>query len=140
MHGGADNDTLNGGSGTDLLHGGAGNDTLNGNDGLDTLYGGDGLDTFMFDTNAFNNIDVIKDFDIAEDDALDIADILVGYNPLSDAITDFVTFTNNSGNSQMFVDRDGTGGTYSSQQIALLYGVVDLDAEDLLGNGNLIAV
>jgi Ca2+-binding RTX toxin-like protein len=139
MHGGADNDTLNGGSGTDLLHGGAGNDTLNGNDGLDTLYGGDGLDTFMFDTNAFNNIDVIKDFDIAEDDALDIADILVGYNPLTDAITDFVTFTNNSGNSQVFVDRDGTGSTYSAQQVALLYGVVDLDAEDLLGNGNLIA-
>lgn len=141
MHGGADNDTLNGGSAADLLHGGTGNDTLNGGDGLDTLYGGDGLDTFVFETaSAFNNVDVIKDFDIAEDDALDIADILVGYNPLTDAITDFVTFTNNSGNSQVFVDRDGTGGTYSSQQIALLHGVVDLDAEDLLGNGNLIAV
>ncbi|MCE7887049.1 MAG: calcium-binding protein, partial [Alphaproteobacteria bacterium PRO2] len=140
MHGGADNDTLNGGSGTDLLHGGTGNDSLHGNDGLDTLYGGAGADTFFFDTNAFNNIDVVKDFVSGDSDALDIADILVGYNPMTDAITDFVTFTNNNGNSQVFVDRDGTGGTYSSQQIALIMGLTDLNAETLETNSNLITV
>jgi hypothetical protein len=63
----------------------------------------------MFDTNSFNNIDVIKDYSLVQDDILDIADVLVGYDPLTDAITDFVIFTNSSGNSQMFIDRDGTG-------------------------------
>lgn len=139
IHGGADNDTLNGGNGADLLHGGAGDDTLNGGDGLDTLYGGAGLDTFLFELDAYNNIDNIRDFNVAEDDVLDIADILTGFTPGVDDITEWVSFTNSSGNSQMFVDRDGTGGTYSAQQVALLYGIVDLDAEDLLTNGNLLA-
>lgn len=140
MHGGADNDTLSGGNGTDLLHGGTGSDTLNGNNGLDTLYGGDGADIFLFDANAFNNIDNVKDFSVAQNDALDIADILIGFDPGVDDINDVISLVNSSGNTQMFVDRDGTGGTYSSAQIALLYGVVDLDADDLLANGNLIAV
>lgn len=139
MHGGADNDTLNGGNGADLLHGGDGNDSLNGGDGLDTLYGGAGADIFLFDANAFNNIDNVKDFNTGQNDALDIAGILTGFDPMTDDITEWLTFTNSSGNSQMFVDRDGTGGTYSAQQIALLYGVVDLNADDLLTTGNLIA-
>ncbi|HEU0142195.1 MAG TPA: calcium-binding protein [Bryobacteraceae bacterium] len=139
MHGGADDDTLNGGNGADLLHGGTGADTLNGNDGLDTLYGGDGADIFLFDVSAFNNIDNVKDFNVGQNDALDIADILTGYSGVED-INEWVSFTNSGGNTQVFVDRDGTGGTYSAAQIALLHGVVDLDADDLLMNGNLIAV
>lgn len=138
IHGGADNDTLNGGNGADLLHGGTGNDTVAGGDGLDTLYGGDGADTILFDLDAFNNIDNVKDFNVGQNDVIEFDSVLVGYNPLTDAISDWITFTNSSGNSQMFVDRDGTGGTYSSAQVALLYGVVDLDADDLLTNGNLL--
>jgi Ca2+-binding RTX toxin-like protein len=141
MHGGADNDTLNGGSGTDLLHGGTGDDALYGNDGLDTLFGGEGADDFIFEAAfAFNNVDVIKDFNAADGDALDISDILVGYDPMTDAITDFVTFTNNSGNSQVFVDRDGNGASYSSQQIALIMGLSDLNVEAWETSNNLVTV
>lgn len=34
--------------------------------------------------------------------------------------------------------RDGTAGSYSSAQMAVLHGVTDLDADELLTNGNLI--
>lgn len=140
IHGGSGNDSIEGGDGTDLLHGGVGDDSLYGENGLDTIFGGAGADTFFFDTNAFNNIDVVKDFLTGQSDKLDIADILVGYDALDD-IEDFVTFTNSGANTQMFVDRDGSGaGSYSSVQIALLEGVTNLNAETLETNGNLITV
>lgn len=141
IHGGSGNDSIEGGDGADLLHGGVGDDSLYGENGLDTLFGGAGADTFFFDTNAFNNIDVVKDFITGQTDKLDIADILVGYDPMTDLIADFVTFTNSGANTQMFVDRDGSGaGSYSSVQIALLEGVTNLNAETLETNGNLITV
>ncbi|GJL49764.1 MAG: hypothetical protein NPIRA01_09910 [Nitrospirales bacterium] len=142
LHGGADADTLNGGNGDDLLHGGAGDDDLYGNDGLDTLYGGAGADVFFFESaSAYNDIDVIKDFNVADSDAIDISDLLSAYDPMTDAIADFVSFSNDgNGNSELYVDQDGTGGTYSMSQIALLEGNIDLDAGTLETNSNLITV
>ncbi|WP_419898783.1 hypothetical protein [Roseomonas sp. USHLN139] len=59
LWGGAGNDTLLGGGGGDMLHGGSGRDTLT---------GGAGADSFVFDTAlGSSNIDVIRDFDPAED-------------------------------------------------------------------------
>jgi Ca2+-binding RTX toxin-like protein len=141
IHGGSGNDTLYGGSGADLLHGGVGDDTLYGQDGLDTLFGGAGADTFVFETaSAFNNLDVIKDFSTAQNDVLDLSDLLGGYDPLTDAITDFVWITESAGNSNVFVDRDGLGGTYSLVAIATLSGVTGLtDEAALLSNGTIIA-
>lgn len=141
-HGGAGNDTLYGDGGTDLLHGGVGNDVLYGGDGLDTIYGGAGADTFKFQTaSAFNNVDVVKDFSTAQADIIDLTDILgAAYNPLSDAIADFVSFSESSGSTFVSVDRDGTGGTYSMAQIIKLENVTGLaSAETLETNGNLIA-
>lgn len=85
--GGDGADTINGEGDNDLLHGGDGNDTLDGDAGDDILYGGDGLDMLGGDTradrfvfmgaSAFNDVDVVKDFDISTDnDVLDIVDIL----------------------------------------------------------------
>lgn len=136
IHGGAGDDTLYGDTGADLLHGGVGDDTLYGEDGLDTLFGGDGADVFVFETaTAFSNVDVIKDFSLAEEDAIDLADILTGFDPMSDAITDFVQITTSGSNSSLFVDRDGTGGTYGMQQIATIEGVTGLTDETALYNG-----
>lgn len=140
VHGGAGNDTLYGGDDDDLLHGGTGDDVLYGEDGLDTLFGGTGADTFVLEAaSAFNDVDVVEDFNTTDGDAIDIADLLVGYNPTTSDILDFVSFANDGANSQMFVDRDGTAGTYTSAQVALVVGVNDLAADDLLSNGNLIA-
>lgn len=143
-HGGAGADTIHGDGGDDLLHGGAGDDVLYGDDGLDTLYGGSGADTFMLEaTEAFNNVDVIKDFNVANDnDVLDISDILdaTGYNHGVDPITDWVEITTNGSDSVVKIDRDGTGGTYSMTQIATLQGITGLtDEAALVSSGNLMA-
>lgn len=143
-HGGSGNDTIHGDGGADLIHGGAGDDVLYGDDGLDTLYGGLGADTFMLEaTEAFNNVDVIKDFNIANDnDVLDISDILdaTAYNHGVDAITDWVEITTSGSDSIVKIDRDGTGGTYTMTQVATLQGITGLtDEAALVTGGNLLA-
>lgn len=139
VHGGSGDDTISGEGGNDLLHGGEGNDTLYGGDGLDTLFGGGGEDVFVFETStAFNNIDVIKDFDIAND-AIDLSSVLSTYDPMADLITDWVEMTTSGSDTLMKIDRDGTGSTYGWTQIATLTGVTGLtDEAALVANGNLL--
>ena len=138
--GGDGNDTIYGNSGTDTLRGGNGNDTLSGQAGTDTLYGESGADIFAFEVaSAFANQDTIADFSIGDGDALDIAALLVGWNPTQSAIDDFVTFTTSGANTTVSVDRDGTAGTYSVQAIASLSNITGLDADDLLSHGQLLA-
>ena len=139
VHGGDGDDLISGEDGNDLLHGGAGNDILYGGDGLDTLFGGAGDDTFVFEnTSAFNNVDVIKDFNVS-DDIIDISDLLGSYNSLTDLIADFVEMTTSGSDTIIKIDRDGTGGTYSLTQIATIQGVTGLtDEAALVTNGNLI--
>ncbi|NBA97855.1 calcium-binding protein [Pseudomonas sp. R5(2019)] len=140
VHGGDGNDDISGQAGTDLLHGGAGNDILYGGDGLDTLFGGAGEDIFVFEVaNAFNNIDVIKDFDVAND-SIDISDILGGYDPMTDLLTDWVEMTTSGSDTILKVDRDGDGGTYSLAQIATIQGVTGLTDEAALVSGGQLLV
>lgn len=141
-HGGAGEDSLDGGDGNDLLYGGDDDDILYGKAGLDTMHGGDGADTFVFETaSAFSDIDVIRDFSVTDADVLDLTDILdTVYDPMTDAIADFVEFTESSGSTFVSVDRDGTGGTYSMAQIIKLENVTGLASPDTLEtNGNLLA-
>ncbi len=132
-------DTLYGYGGNDTLYGNAGADILYGGDGLDTLYGGSGSDIFVFEAvSAFNNIDVIKDFSLT-DDAIDISDLLSGYDPLSDILADWVEVSTSGTNTTLSIDRDGAGGTYSMVQIATIQGVTGLtDEVSLVTSGNLI--
>lgn len=141
-------DTLNGAVFNETLFGRDGNDTLNGNDGDDTLYGGGGVDTlsggndadtFVFESaSAFSSVDTITDFDVSENDVIDIADLLSGYDELTDAITDFVQITDNGTDSALLVDADG--GADNFVQVATLLGVTGLTDEDALEtSGNLIA-
>jgi len=140
VHGGSGNDTISGEGGNDLLHGGDGNDTLYGGDGLDTLFGGAGEDVFVFEAaSAFNNIDVIEDFDIAND-AIDLSDVLSAYDPMTDLITDWVEMTTSGSDTILKVDRDGTGGTYSLAQIATIQGVTGLTNEEALVSGGQLLV
>ncbi len=142
-------DTVNAGYGNDILYGEGGNDTLNASFGDDILYGGAGLDamsgatgadTFVFQAaSAFSNIDTISDFNTSQTDALDLSDVISLYDPLTDAITDWVEFTTSGSNTVVKVDQDGTGSTYSLTQIATLTGVTGLtDEAALVTNGNLI--
>jgi hypothetical protein len=63
--GGSGNDLLFNGTGDDFVDGGAGNDTLFAGPGQDTLTGSADADTFAFAANS--GVDVVTDFDTAED-------------------------------------------------------------------------
>ena len=134
--GGGGNDDLNGGGGRDNLIGGGGRDTINGGAGGDKLTGGKGSDTFVFDKSAFKGVDKITDFAKGQKDKLDISDILDGYDPLSDAITDFVKITEKGKNSHLFVNADGQGNDFV--KVAVLLDTHGLTNEQLLENKGIL--
>ena len=138
IYGLSDDNVLIGLDGNDYLLGGDGDDVLYGGDGKDTLYGESGADTFVFESaSAFNNIDEIEDFDLTESDAIDISDLLSAYDPLNDAITDFVQITDNGTHSYLAVDIDG--GADNFVQIATIFNSTGLTDEAALeSSGNLI--
>jgi len=61
---------LNGLGAADTLGGGGGNDNLDGGTGNDSLSGGSGDDNFVFTTALSSNIDVLSDFNDANDTVL----------------------------------------------------------------------
>lgn len=67
---------------------------------------------------------------MSDGDKIDISEMLVGYDPLTDAITDFVQITDNGTNSYVFVDDDG--GADNFIKIATLYGEIGLTDENAL--------
>ena len=148
IFGGNGNDTIQGANGNDIIEGGDGNDAiwgLSGDDvitggaGVDSIYGSAGADTFVFEaSSAFLDVDTIQDFKTSQNDVLDISDLLIGYDPLTDAITDFVQITDSGSTSIVSVDADGGGDNFV--QIATLNWITGLTDEDALEtSGNLIA-
>ena len=157
LYGYAGDDTLNGADGKDLLRGGAGNDTLvggNGNDiliggaGNDTMTGGAGGDVFLWEAVAADNTggngqDTIADFHLAssasdpEADRIDLSHLLVGYNPTTGNIADYLTVTNAGGNTVISIDRDGAGGTYGVAALVTLTNVTT-DLQTLLANHQIL--
>ncbi len=144
IYGDAGNDWLNGLKGDDTLYGGTGTDTLVGHDGNDALYGGDGADTLTggagADTFVFlsgeTGVDTVTDFTTAQNDKLDVSDLLSGYDPLTDLITDFVQITDNGTHSFLAVDADG--GANNFVQIAQLSNVTGLTDETALQSSGLL--
>jgi len=138
--GSAHNDTIHGGANNDYLKGENGNDVLAGGAGIDQLFGGNGADTFAFEgATAFNGIDQIRDFSLAQNDKIDISDVLSGYDPLAHAITDFVQITQRGSNSILSVDVNGLAGGVSFVQIATIYNTSGLtDEQALESSGHLI--
>lgn len=147
LYGGSGKDTLKGGEGNDSIGGGEGNDTLRGegghdwligNDGKDKMFGGTGADTFGFDATSFNDVDQIKDLNLAEGDRIDLSNILDGfYDSLNDAIADFVQITDNGTHS--FIKVDQNGGADNFQTVGRIDNVTGLDATTLETNGDLLA-
>jgi Ca2+-binding RTX toxin-like protein len=136
MWGLSSGDTLKGLAGSDWLYGDGGDDVLIGGEGADMLYGQGGADIFLFDDLASS--DNIQDFDLTAGDKLDVSDLLIGYDPLTDAITDFVQITESGGSSYLNVDADG--GADNFVQVAYIYNATGLTDEDALEtSGNLIA-
>ncbi|BDB28967.1 VCBS domain-containing protein (plasmid) [Cupriavidus sp. P-10] len=135
------NDVLRGGAGNDQLAGGAGNDLLVGGAGADTLSGGAGADTYRFLRADAASVDTITDFDRASaaagGDALDLSDLLSGVSVTTANAAQFVRLSEVDGNTVVSLDRDGSGTGAAFQDIAVLQGVVGLDLNTLLSNGNI---
>ena len=139
------NDTLKGRQGNDILLGNGGDDTIWGNNGNDILYGGvgsdwmkggNGADLFVLD-GASNQVDTIFDLRISKGDALQIKDIL-SFDPLNDAISDFVKITQSTGNSVLSVDIDGSGTAFDFVDVASIKSIIGLNVDDLYNDGDLI--
>ena len=111
---------------------------LNGGSGADTLYGNDGLDTFLFETATWDATDTIENFSASGRDAIDISDLLTGYNYTTSNINDFVQLTEASGNTTIAVDANGTTGGSSYTDVAVLNGVTGLDLYQMIAADNLI--
>jgi T1SS-143 domain-containing protein len=127
-------DVLRGGAGNDTIFGQEGNDVIYGGGGNDTLYGGSGADKFMFEaTVAQNGVDTIRDFSVAQGDALDLSSMLTAFDPVQDSINDFVFATTVGGNTEIRVDVTGSGNLANAQTVAILQGVTGVsNVEDLL--------
>ncbi len=133
------NDILYGEAGNDTMHGGLGGDTLNGGAGADTLYGDGGADTFAFDTAAAGSIDRIRDFSLDDGDRLDVAGLLTGFDPLTDAITKFVKITTNGDISALYIDRNGADAGAVFEKMAVLDANHALNVQDMYDNGQILA-
>jgi Ca2+-binding RTX toxin-like protein len=132
------NNTIFGTPQTDRLEGLAGDDLLTGGQGDDVLTGGLGSDTFVWelndDVNALSGptTDIISDFNLAQGDALDLADLLIDEE--NGSLTDYLSFTAVSSttggvtttDTVIDIDVNGTNLGGDTQQISMLS--VDLTA------------
>lgn len=133
-------DTMIAGSDTAYLGGYGGDDTLIAGAGSTDLFGSTGTDTFKFGVDSLqSSTNKILDFSLANNEVIDISDVISAYDPLNDVLTDFVQIANSGSNSTISIDQDGTGTTFAMQQLGTIVGVTGLTDEDaLVASGNLI--
>jgi hypothetical protein len=80
----------------------------------------------------------IADYSTSDGDVIDISNLLTGYDPVNDNLSDFVQLTTSGSNTLIKVDTDGTGTGHAMAQIATLSGVTGLNLNDLVDSGHLI--
>jgi Ca2+-binding RTX toxin-like protein len=144
--GGFGSDTLYGGNGDDRIQGSHASDLLDGGDGADTLVAGAGADQLtggtgrdIFVVGEIGGLDTVTDFESgAGGDALDLGDILIGYDGVTSDANDFVKFTSIGDDTLVQVDSDGVGGSVGFIDTVLLKGVTLTDVGQAIADGNLI--
>lgn len=131
--GNADDNHITGNLKKNTLRGEGGDDYLDGGGGKDNLYGGAGADTF-----AFSKIDsnvTIRDFNLAEGDKIDIADVLTNYNS-GNAISNYIHIEDKGHDSVIYV----ANASGNFVKVGTILNVNGLTGEDqLLTDGVLIA-
>ncbi|MDF3867288.1 retention module-containing protein [Pseudomonas denitrificans (nom. rej.)] len=129
-------DILEGGAGNDLMFGQGGNDKLIGGPGDDIMYGGTGADEFIWKSGDTGH-DVIKDFNIAEHDVLNFADLLQGEAATASSLAHYLTFSVAAGTTTIGVSPTSGGAVTQTVDLAN----VDLAAKYAghAGNGVLSA-
>jgi Ca2+-binding RTX toxin-like protein len=125
-------------SGNNALSGGGGNDTLVGGTGSDTMTGGAGRDTYVV-APIDGAPDTITDFGAGPlGDALDLSDLLVGFDAGASNPGDFVQFVNASGDTTVRVDVDGAANGANFVDVCFLLGVTLINANQAAMEGNLV--
>ncbi len=84
------------------------------------------------------DLDIITDFEKGQD-SIDISDILDGaFDPVSDAISDFIHLSSNGTDTTVSVDLDGNGGAHAPTTIAVVQNTTWVSADEMLNNGDVI--
>jgi Ca2+-binding RTX toxin-like protein len=126
----------------DPVAGGGEDGTLfTGTEGADVMTGTDLADTFVFTADtAFTAVDTIKDYLVEHGDMLDVSDVLVGYDPATNDISEYVVFTSDpeSDDIMMEIDADGTGSEFDLQLVAFIADAGELNTQDMLDDGLLL--
>ncbi|MCC7305077.1 MAG: tandem-95 repeat protein [Alphaproteobacteria bacterium] len=137
LYGSVDHDIMIGGAGNDKFYAETGNDILVMGEGTDHAWGCGGSDQFVFNF-LDNSVDKIQDFQTgAGGDVLNITDILQGYDPLTDVLSNFVQVVQHGANTDIKINADGDiGGAYTT--IAMLQGV-NTTLAAMVSGGNLVA-
>ncbi len=101
------------------------------------FFGTDDGDVFLF--NALSNAGEVRlnNFNLDED-AVDLSNVVQGFDPLTDAINEFVYVTENNGDTVISIDQDGAGGSTTRDLVARLDNVTGETLADLIENGNII--
>ena len=134
-----DNDYLVGAAGNDTIYGGVGNDIIAGGTGADHLWGEEGDDVFVIDA-LDGLIDTIHDFSMGmEDNTINIYDVLQGYDPLSDALEDFVRLTASGGDTLLEINATGDANSSFVSAALIVGGVGGASVADLVAGGHLVA-
>ncbi|MBW4425015.1 MAG: calcium-binding protein [Nostoc desertorum CM1-VF14] len=83
ISGDSQDNRLVGNAGNDTISGGLGNDTIIGGEGNDVLTGGFGADKFTFNS-AKEGFDIIKDYNFAQGDVIQVSKVGFGTTKISD--------------------------------------------------------
>jgi Ca2+-binding RTX toxin-like protein len=143
--------SLTGNANGNVVRGNNGNNTINGGDGRDQLTGLAGQDGFLFNTplNAASNVDVITDFNVADDtilldNAVFASSLGLGYISAGEFVigtaaqdaNDRIIY--NSSTGALFYDNDGVGGNAQVQFAALRPGLALTNLDFLVVTGTQI--
>ena len=136
FYGIAGNNTMYGDSYSTNFYAGSGNDVMVGGSGTNNFNAGSGADTFKIEDASSTN--TVTGFSVTNGDKLDFADILTSvYDPVHDALANFVQEITSGGDTQFSVDTTGTA-TFTTPLVTLS-GVTGLDdVATLVANGHLI--
>ena len=140
MYGGDGDDLVVGEDGNDYLYGDAGSDILIDGNGYDILYGGAGRDVFVL-SSSDGKYDQIQDFTLKgiDADSLNITDLLSGFNPQTDDLSNSLTLSVvNENRSDLFFSANGTGDGWERQLIIRGSDFTGTSVDDLLNSDQLI--
>lgn len=134
----AGNNTLTGAnSETNNLYGGSGNDTFVDGGGTATnyMYAGSGVDTFKIESGS-SSTDVYN-FNTSNGSTIHVEDVLSGYDPVADALANWVQTSTSGGNTIVSVDTTGSG--HFTNALVTIEGVTGLgSAADMVTHGQLV--